>query len=77
MLKAVLTEIPTYSPGEMSLHCRGLMRDNFAIEHYGLGDGRNVLLCPRLRANPSTKRRFRRLQVIFVIFLNQKLNNDI
>ena len=64
MLKTVLAEMTTYSSGEMFLHCRGLMRDNFAIEYYGIGDGRNFLLCLRLRANPRIKRRFRQIQVI-------------
>ena len=64
MVKTVLAEMTTYSTGKMFLHCRGLMRDNFAIEYYGLGDERNVLLCPRLRSNPRTRRRFRNLEVI-------------
>ena len=64
MLKTVLAEMTTYSAGEMFLHCRGLMRDNFTIEYYGLRDGRKVLLCPRLRGNSRTRRTFRRLQVI-------------
>ena len=63
MLKTVLAEMTTYSAGEMFLYCRGLMRDNFAIEYYGLGDGRIFLLYPRLRGNLRTKRTFRRLQV--------------
>ena len=48
----------------MNLYCSGLMRDNFAIEYYGLGDERNVLLCPRLRSNPSTRKKFSNLEVI-------------
>ena len=64
ILKTVLAEMTAYSAGEMFLYCRGLMRDNFAIEYYGLGDGRKVLLCPHLRGNPRTRRTFRRLQVI-------------
>ena len=63
MLKTILAEMTTYSPGEMFLHCRGLIRNNFAIEYYSLGDGRNILLCPRVRSNPRTRRRFRQLQV--------------
>ena len=58
MLKTVLAEMTIYSPGQMNLYCSGLMRDNFAIEYYGIGDGRTVLLCPRLRSNPRTRRRF-------------------
>ena len=64
MLKTVLTEMTTYSAGQMFLYCSSLMRDNFAIEYYGLGDGRNVILCPRLRGNPRTRKTFRRLQII-------------
>ena len=48
ILKTVLAEMTTYSPGKMNLYCSGLMRDNFAVEYYGIGDGRNVFLCPRL-----------------------------
>ena len=61
MLKTVLTEMITYSAGQMFLYCSGLMRDNFAIEYYGLGDGKKFLLCPRLRGNPWTSKTFRRL----------------
>ena len=64
MLKTVLAEMTIYSPGQMNLYCSGIMRDNFAIEYYGIGDGRNFLLCLRLRANPRIKRRFRQIQVI-------------
>ena len=78
MLKTVLAEMTTYSTGKMFLHCRGLMRDNFAIEYYGLGDERNVLLCPRVRSKPRTRRRFRQLQIKkSFIFLNRKPNNHI
>ena len=63
MLKTVLAEMATYSPGQMVLYCSGLVRDNFAIKYYGIGDGRTVL-CPRLRSNPRTRRRFRNLEVI-------------
>ena len=59
MLKTVLAEMTIYSPGQMNLYCNGLMRDNFAIEYYCIGDGRTVLLCPRLRSNPRIRRRFR------------------
>ena len=64
MLKTVLVEMTIYSPGQMNLYCSGLVRDNFKIKYYGLGDGRNVLLCPRIRSNPRTRRRFRNLEVI-------------
>ena len=64
MLKTVLAEMTTYSPGQMNLYCSSLMRDNFSIEYYGIGDGRTVLLCPRLRSNPRTRRRFRNFEVI-------------
>ena len=64
MLKTVLAEMTTYSAGEMCLHCRSLVRDNFAIEYYGLDDERNVILFPRIRYNPRTRSRFRQLQVI-------------
>ena len=40
------------------------MRDNFAIEYYGIGYGRTVLLCLCLRSNPRKRRRFRNLEVI-------------
>ena len=40
------------------------MRDNFAIDYYGLGNGRNVLPSPRLRVNSTTRKTFRRLQII-------------
>ena len=40
MLKTVLAEMTIYSPGQMNLYCSGLMRDNFAIEYYGIGDGK-------------------------------------
>ena len=59
MLKTVLAEMTIYSPGQMNLYCSGLMRDNFAIEYYRIGDRKTVLLCPRLRSNPRTRRRFR------------------
>ena len=64
MLKDVLTALTNCSVGENFLHCRGLMRDNFAIEYYGRGDKRNVLLRLRLRGNPRTRRTIIRLQVI-------------
>ena len=59
MLKTVLGEMSMYSAGQMNLYCCGLMRDNFAIEYYGIGDGKTVHLCPRLRSNPRTRRRVR------------------
>ena len=59
MLKTVLAEMTIYSPGQMNLYCSGLMRDNFAIEYYRIGDGKTVLLCPRIRFNPRTSRIFR------------------
>ena len=61
ILESVLVEMTAYSPGKMFLHCCDLMRDDFAIEYYGLGDGSNVLLCPRLRTDPRTRIRFRQL----------------
>ena len=64
MLKTVLAEMTIYSPVQINLYCSGLMRDNFEIEYYGIGDGRTVLLCPRLGSNPRTRRRFRNLEVI-------------
>ena len=64
MLKTVLAEMTTYFSGHMNLYCSGLMRDNFAIEYYGIGNERTVLLCPQLRSNPRTRRRFRKLEVI-------------
>ena len=64
MLKTVLVETTTYSPSQMNSYCSGLMTDNFAIEYYGIGDGRTILLCPRLRSNPRTRRRFRNLEAI-------------
>ena len=59
ILKTVLAEMTIYSSGQMNLYCSGLMRDNFAIEYYRIGDGKTVLLCPRPRSNPRTRRRFR------------------
>ena len=59
VLKTILAELTTYFPGQMNLYCSGLMRDSFAIEYYGIGDGKTVHLCPRLRSNPRTRRRFR------------------
>ena len=56
ILKTVLAEMTTYSSGEMILHYRGLVRDNFAIDYYGLGEGRNVPLRPCLHSNPTTRR---------------------
>ena len=64
MLKTVLAEMTTYFPDQMNLYCSGLVKDNFAIEYYGIGDGRTVLLCPRLRSNPRTRRRFKNAEVI-------------
>ena len=64
ILMTVLAEMTTYSPGQINLHCSGLMRDDFAIEYYGLGDGKSVLLYILLRSNPRTRRRFRNLEVI-------------
>ena len=40
------------------------MRDNFAIDYCGLGDGRNVLPSPHLRVNFTSRKTFRRLQII-------------
>ena len=59
MLKTVLAEMTNYSTGHMIFYCSGLVRDNFAIEYYSIGHERTVLLCPRLRSNPMTRRRFR------------------
>ena len=59
MLKTVLAEMTTYSTDQMYLYCSSLMRDIFSIEYYGLGDGRNVILCPRLLGGPRTRRTFR------------------
>ena len=64
MLKTILAEMTTYSAGQMFLYCGGLMRNDFAIKYYGLGDGINVLLCPRLRGEARITRTFRRVQVI-------------
>ena len=54
ILMTVLAEMTTYSPGHINLNCSGLMRDDFAIEYYGLGDGKTVLLYTLLRSNPRT-----------------------
>ena len=64
MLDTLIAEITTYSAGWMFLYRSCLMRDNFAIEHYGLGDGSNVLLCPRLLGQAKTRITFWRLQII-------------
>ena len=59
MLKTVLAEMTNYSTGHIIFYCSGLMRDNFAIEYYGLGDGKNFLLYPRLRGGARIRRIFR------------------
>ena len=64
MLKTVFAEMTTYFAGQSVRYCSGLMRDNFAFEYYGLDDGRNIILCPRLRDGHMIRRSFRRLQVI-------------
>ena len=58
----------------MFLHCRGLMRDNFAIDYYGLGDGRNVLFVLVYLGQEEGLDNFKKLSVIF---LNRKVNSDI
>ena len=64
-LKTILAEMTTYPASHMMLYCSGLMKDNFAIEYYDLGDGsKNVLFCPRLRGGARTRRTFRRIDVI-------------
>ena len=71
-LKTILAEMTTYSASHMMLYCSGLMRDNFAIEYYDLGDGKNVLFCPRLRGGARTRRIFRLLDVIIRDVSNSK-----
>ena len=64
VLKTILAELTTYFPGQMNLYYSVLVKDNFLIEYYGIGDGRTILLCPRLRSKPRTRRRFKNVEVI-------------